>query len=136
MDDTAERINARVCKTAGEFAAAVDVFARDLVPRQVATLQRKIALQALRSVVLKTPVDTGRARGNWQTAIGQTTEDEKLMADPVGEGESVLRHVGFYQIVFLFNNVNYIIYLEDGTSEQAPNGMVQLTLEELKVQFQ
>lgn len=132
MDDTAQRINEKLCKTAGEFNALVDEFAGQFVPDQVTLFQKRIALEALRKIVLRTPVDTGRARGNWQTTIGAAPESESLQADPIQAGVNAIHQLGAFSIVFVSNNVPYIIYLEDGTSQQAPAGMVQLTLEELK----
>ena len=34
---------------------------------------QKIGIDALKNVVKKSPVDTGRFRGNWQTTIGTPT---------------------------------------------------------------
>jgi hypothetical protein len=135
VDDTAERINSRVCETAAEFNAAVDEFADKLIPAQVTLLQKKVALLALQKIVMRTPVDTGRARGNWQTTISVTPEDENRQGDPVQAGVEMLQGLGVFQVVFISNNVPYIIYLEDGTSKQAPEGMVQLTMEELTGMF-
>jgi len=135
MDDTAKRINEKVCKTAEEFNGLLDEFVKDLVPREVRNTQRRVALDVLNRIVMKTPVRTGRARSNWQTSIGSAPESVVWLEDPVKTGEIVLGSLPVYSIVFLTNNVPYIIYLEDGTSKQAPNGMVALSFEEMKAQF-
>jgi len=154
MDDTAQRINEKVCSTAQEFNALVDEFAQDLMPQQVTLLQKKVALELLRQVVFRTPVDTGRARGNWQTCVGQAGEAEVILvplpdhtpydasppidvagADALTAGMNALKSLGNWQTVFIFNNVPYIIYLEDGTSRQAPWGMLRLSLLSLEEMF-
>ncbi len=111
----------------------------------VIAFQKKIAFEALNRVTNKTPVDTGRARGNWQLNIGTIPDS---LIDITGEKEPVtstvlerelgkVKELGFGQIVYVINNVNYITFLEQGSSEQArnPDGMVQVTIEELRQFF-
>ncbi|MCP4660987.1 MAG: hypothetical protein GY856_36765 [bacterium] len=100
-------------------------------------LQRKLALQALRGVVTRTPVDTGRARGNWQTTTARPADDQVagVGADPIAEGTPTITAAPPFGVIWLSNNVPYIEVLEDGSSAQAPNGMLNLTLGELRTQF-
>ena len=96
------------------------------------------------SIVKKTPIDTGRARANWNVSEGSpdisTTEDTRTspmsknkMPDPNGD-----------ESIFISNNLPYITVLEyggfpnppdkdggktvNGFSKQAPEGMVGVTL--------
>lgn len=57
-------------------------------------------------IVRRTPVDTGTARDGW-----------------------VLAQEG--SVATINNDVPYIDELEEGSSKQAPNGMVRITLEEV-----
>jgi hypothetical protein len=93
---------------------------------------RKIALNAYDKVTKKTPVQTGRARGNWNTSVDKadTTIDEsatqiKTPSFKQGDGKKVM---------FIANSLPYINRLEHGWSKQArnPNGMVSVTMAELK----
>ena len=94
---------------------------------------RKITLETFRGVILKTPVDTGRARGAW--GIGADPADR---LDPSGGAAvadvvqalrpGVFRNGGE---MVLSNNLPYIGRLEYGYSQQAPGGMVRLTLTEI-----
>ena len=100
------------------FSAAVDKFVMATNKRAV-TVQKKIAFDLLRGVVKRTPVDTGRARGNWQLSIGQPAEGEtgeKLkktnQTNPAQQAK--LKGLPPYQIVWLTNNVPYIEVLEFG----------------------
>jgi len=52
--------------TLRQFNFEIDNFVKKLVPEEIVLFQKKIALEALRKLVKRTPVDTGRARGNWQ----------------------------------------------------------------------
>ena len=102
---------------------------------------RKIALDLFSRIVLKTPVKTGRARMNWHVSIGQIRDElialeaeysatgayQKALADATAEINS---YNDAELAIFILNNLPYIERLEDGSSVQAPNGMVRITLEE------
>ena len=123
-------------KNLPEFNLALEKFAKSIPAELIPTLQRKIGLEALRRIVLKTPVDTGRARGNWQTTINRSVESEHWQTDPIEAGTATLAgEIPPYAVVYLTNNVIYILPLEHGHSKQAPYGMVGLTLEELRLMF-
>lgn len=104
---------------------------------QTSLVTRGLALRVLSGVVLKTPVDTGRARGNWQTNVGRGTREEIDVEDKGGNSTvakglaAIGKQKGFQQIS-LDNNVPYIGRLEDGSSRQSPPGnMVAGTLASL-----
>ena len=122
-----------------QFNATVQRFA-DSVPEKIIPLHKKIGLEALRRVVLKTPVDTGRARGNWQVSIGDPAltmleAADRTGSDTIAIGTAQLENLKAYETIFLTNNVPYIIYLEEGSSKQAPAGMVKMTVDELAGMF-
>lgn len=89
---------------------------------------RAVALELFGSIIKDTPVDTGRARGNWQTSIGAPASGE---VDRLGERESLSElgseagKFGGGQVIYLSNNLPYIQRLELGWSDQAPAGMVR-----------
>jgi hypothetical protein len=95
-------------------------------------------------VVNKTPVDTGRARGNWQTTLGTPATGEIEREDgsrapsnvSYTEGLPTIEQVPAFGVIWLSNNLPYIERLENGYSQQAPNGMVSTTVTEIQVQFQ
>jgi hypothetical protein len=142
--------------TAGARAAAAR---RDLAAMQrhaagvpsVAT--RVYALEAMRRLVLKTPVDTGRARGNWQVGEGAPNATVTDAVDPggsrvAGELATAINALAGQQVVYLTNGLPYIPVLEfggypqreggtlkvtpQGFSRQAPQGMIGVTVEELR----
>jgi len=123
-----------------EFINEIDDFVAS-IPDKVTTLQKKIVLEALRRVVLKTPVDTGRARANWQVTIAKPAtsviDNFSELSDGavIEKGLVAIAELPPYQIVFVSNNVNYIEFLEEGSSKQAPEGMAALTIEELRQMF-
>lgn len=98
---------------------------------------KKIALEVLTRVVLKTPVQSGRARGNWFVTINEPDMSVADQVDPtgrlaIGEGTSVITAMPSAQTVIIQNNLPYIGKLESGSSQQAPVGMVAVTIAEIK----
>lgn len=125
-----------------EFSRAVIDFKQRLLPEQYLLFQKKLAFQLLNGVVLKTPVDTGRARGNWQVGIDEIPRDVLDVTDLNGNstmasGSKVLAGLvpGGFQIVYIANSLPYIVPLENGHSRQAPQGMLALTIAEIETQF-
>ena len=99
---------------------------------RIADVIRKAELQMLSEVVLGTPVDTGRARGNWQFSEGRPATGELNTFDKTGLGtmanaatEIAAAKVGGPDW-FLSNNVPYILMLEFGHSKQAPAGFARI----------
>lgn len=122
-----------------DFELAIDRFA-DLGDEEFLKLTRAVNLQALRGLVLRTPVDTGRARGNWQTTVRQPAAGEVERADKgggeaVADGANLVSRLELFEDTWLTNNVPYILALEDGSSQQAPSGMLAATMESLEAQF-
>ena len=123
-----------------EFNSEIDAFTKT-IPDKVVALQKKIVLEALKRLVEKTPVKTGRARGNWQATIDAAAEGQLEVLDKDGgatitKGIAALTGLPPYSIVWISNNVDYIEFLEDGSSKQAPAGMLAITVEELRMMFE
>ena len=98
---------------------------------------RAMALQLFGSIITRTPVDTGRARGNWQVTInspanGTTENNDKGGQRTLAEGSQTIASRSGDQSLYFTNNLPYIEPLENGWSEQAPAGMVRVTLTEFE----
>lgn len=125
-----------------DFARRIRIRGRQ-VEEGVNRIVRKVALIADRELVLETPVDTGRARSNWQVSLGSPITAQR---EPYAPGEGLGRGEGQNaagalaqaqeqiaerrpgQTVYITNNVGYIGPLNDGTSAQAPAGFVQAAI--------
>nr|WP_309504287.1 hypothetical protein [uncultured Roseovarius sp.] len=102
-----------------------------------------VGLTGLRGLVLKSPVDTGRFKGNWNVGVGQMDLKTTETVDPSGGGTitradrelTAYASAEGFPVINLTNNLPYAVRLEDGHSNQAPNGMVGLTVAELAAQF-
>lgn len=146
------------------FTAAVEKAGKDVPAEQVQELQRHMGLAALKGVVFETPVDTGRARGNWQATIGaQATSvldvEDKEGSSTISANEGTVLSAKPYTVTWITNNLPYIEVLEfglfdppnpgpskqkrqegktlvkGGFSRKAPGGMVRITLARLEKAF-
>ncbi len=119
-----------------KFHRALDE-ALDELPEQANDIKAYVALNLLNRIVQKTPVDTGRARGNWQLSLRTPAEgevanaEEQTPASVVIEGENEIANVAPGETIWISNNLPYIGRLEEGWSQQAPQGMVALSLAEV-----
>jgi hypothetical protein len=119
--------------TGSSFRLALERFGENAAGK-TQLIVRKVALDLFRGVVMDTPVDTGRARANWQVslgrpAIGQVKHDSgspELAAEAaIGAGTPTIQAAPGDVAIYLTNNVPYIVPLEEGHSGQAPQGMVR-----------
>jgi len=124
----------------------------DKVLKDVETVIRVTGLEAFSRIIKMTPVESGRARGNWQVSFDKPKSNVLNTKDKTGSKSitkasttlgkfSILSHKGIY----LTNNIPYIQKLEygwypnppkkgtgktvGGFSKQAAQGMVRVTLQ-------
>lgn len=95
------------------------------------------AVEILNGVVLDTPVDTGRARGNWQASLNSPISST-LPVNDTGGGSTISKGAGVSQkaklgdSIFYTNNLPYIGRLNDGSSAQAPRMFVEANVKRVK----
>lgn len=118
--------------------ADLDGFAKqmNLIAKRVGdnagALVRKVAVAVDGAVVLATPVDTGRARSNWQVEIDAKATGE---AEPMSAQEAIAlakQKIATHkdgQTIHITNNLPYISALNNGSSAQAPKGFVEAAVE-------
>lgn len=108
------------------------------VPKNADEIVRKVALAADQTIVMATPVDTGRARANWQVGIGNAPSGTVDYAG--GAGGSISYAIGAAKSVvttykgqpggiWLVNNLPYIQRLNEGWSAQAPAKFVEQAID-------
>lgn len=115
------------------FARRIRALARRM-PDNVDKIVKQAAIAVDQAVVLATPVDTGRARGGWQVGLGGPSTEDLGLLDQSGaaaiarnNGAILTRRLG--QDIFISNNVEYIGFLNEGSSSQAPAGFVELAVQ-------
>ena len=111
---------------------------------EIKEVRKTYAFALYSSIVRKTPVDTGRARGNWNITVGHDDTLPKENTVPQFKSVEEVPKVEGDETIFISNNLPYITKLEyggypnppkkgsgktvNGYSKQAPEGMVGVTL--------
>lgn len=125
---------------ARDFKLQLDKWFKDECEDRIRLAVQKIGIDILRRVILKTPVDTGRLRGNWLVAIGSpatgtVSRSDKEGDEAIREGSAVITGLSEAQAIHITNNLPYAARIENGHSTQAPAGMVAVTLAEVEAFF-
>ena len=103
----------------------------DQIESEIATRVRVIAMAMLNEITLRSPVDTGRFRGNNIVSIGAPVFSQSANVDPTGSatisaGLNAVTGLEPFTVVYIQNNLPYAERLENGWSDQAPGGVYGL----------
>lgn len=113
------------------------IAAETKIKGDIKKFHQQVVAELFKRIVLRTPVDTGRARGNWQIEIGGPAQGILDVVDKSGDGTilkeiSKLDDIPPFSLVHISNNLEYISYLEhEKRSPQHPEGMVEISLTEM-----
>lgn len=117
-------------------------FSKDLsvsaeLEKEVAEETAKTAVRIFRNLVIATPVDEGRARGNWQMSSsgfkeGEVDNVDKSGGSTINEGTKQANRAtnDKYPTLYISNNVKYIERLNQGWSQQAPKKFVEKAIKQ------
>lgn len=120
--------------------AEIERQSRDLIQeikREVHLTRKKVVFQLFKDLVAATPVDTGRARAAWTISEGSPSDDvppegqDHYPSPDISNAVVALDEDKPFGVIWIVNNVVYIVALDDGHSGQAPAGMTSLALSNL-----
>ena len=119
------------------------------IPREVNKIVRTIALVVDQSLVLRTPVDTGRARSGWVVSLNEPSTETPEPFNPlprgtdpekfgeganargaIAQGREVIGRRRPEQTLYIVNNNDYIDELNRGSSAQAPEMFVEMAIQD------
>lgn len=91
---------------------------------------RATAINLLSGLVRTTPVDSGRAKGNWfvsTSSPNRAVKEDRRSGQALSQGNQVIIQAkdDDYPTITISNNLPYIQRLNDGWSEQAPKKFVE-----------
>lgn len=101
-------------------------------------VHKKVAIDLFTRVIQRTPVDTGRLRGNWQAEFREYADGILDTLDPDGAQAMALVVAKITSApanvaLTLTNNLPYARRIEyDNWSKQAPGGMVRVSVREFQ----
>jgi hypothetical protein len=99
---------------------------------------KTVGFELVRRIVLKTPVDQGRLRANWQVTIGSPASGMIDTTDKQGQAtiQAAMMAVEKFpgSVMWITNNLPYArrIEFEGHSSVKAPAGMVRVSIAELQ----
>ena len=122
---------------AEHFSIDLTRWGASLEKEQAPKFIRKIALELLKKVTMKSPVDTGRFLANWMTGIGgaDETTTESTVDDAVMRGSIILSAYRDLKQIHISNNLPYAAALEHGHSMKAPLGVAEISVAEIEAHF-
>ena len=122
---------------AKQFSIDLTRWGNSLEKEQAPKFIRKIALDLLKKITVKSPVKTGRFKANWMTGIGgaDETTTESTVDDAVMRGSIILSAYRDLKQIHISNNLPYAAALEHGHSMQAPLGVAEISVEEIEAHF-
>jgi hypothetical protein len=98
----------------------------DSLRSAVSGVVKMLALEIDRELRRATPIDTGNARRNWISSVGQpNTEEAKDDSARAAGLQAVLAYELASGALWVANVVPYILRLNYGSSQQAPAGFVE-----------
>lgn len=124
----------------GEFTASIDRWVGQL-DKHLDELVQNVAFEIAENVIVGgryspgTPIDTGWARASWWVSVGDpgtphqnsvNIEGKQVQPDPASVAPAATAKAG--DTVWLLSNTEYMPVLEYGWSQQAPQGMIRITL--------
>jgi hypothetical protein len=122
-----------------QFQSAFSRWAQTEPRARVHQAVRFLGLEALRRVILRSPVDQGRYRANHRLSLSTPVEIEIETEDVTGAatlaaGTAVVQSIqdtGPFLALWLANPASHAAALEFGHSSQAPLGIYGITFAEL-----
>ena len=122
---------------AKQFSIDLTRWGNSLEKEQALKFIRKIALDLLKKITVKSPVKTGRFKANWMTGIGgaDETTTESTVDDAVMRGSIILSGYRDLKQIHISNNLPYAAALEHGHSMQAPLGVAEISVAEIEAHF-
>jgi hypothetical protein len=138
-----------------QWRVSLEQMTKTLPAEQVSMLIRKVTLEALRGIILRSPVGNpslwkskapkgyvgGHFRNNWFIDINDIKPSERKAISKSGADSlsqmSKISNLGDnpYVVVYIHNSLPYARRLEYGWSTQAPHGMVNVTAQSISAIF-
>ena len=112
----------------GNLSEAIRTLGNEQIPKSRREMVNALTQQTLETTRRETPIDTGRSRAAWSSALTQAGQNGSASGAASEEGHAVQSETATISATSSTNRVPYIAYLEYGTSKMAPFAMVRKSL--------
>ena len=104
------------------------------VETKAADVKALVAVEILERLVALSPVKTGRFKNNWRVALNQPEFAALDGVDKTGErtlrrGKAKIAQARLEDDIWITNNVNYALYLEEGTEFMEPRWILRRVID-------
>ncbi len=111
----------------------------------IAQFTKLVAFKVFTKTTMRTPVDTGRARASWNIVVGDSADtsveplakwdgfNDEAEADSIASAKA--NRIRPALVYTISNNLPYIVALENGSSKQAPAGMLRLAIADVRLEL-
>jgi hypothetical protein len=101
--------------------------------KEIKSLVLELMLECQANIIEATPIDTGWARSNWFVVFGEGKDISYNPNISIATAKNLQTFYLYKMLewdrdkgeIYIVNNVPYISYLNEGSSDQAPSGFVQ-----------
>ena len=112
-----------------------------VTPLRLSKALQNTAVETINRLIDRTPVDTGAAKFHWFVRALPYERFDETRTDPSGsrpktDAKRDVRLFRIGQTVWIVNSAPYFVYLEHGSSKQAPSGVVAITFAEVNLLWQ
>ncbi len=97
---------------------------------------KALTKEIFEGIVSKTPVASGSLRASWRIGVNAVDESisfQQSHSNPLPAPKFSMPKFNFGDHIFISNSLPYVFDVENGSSSQAPQGMVRVTLASVKV---
>jgi hypothetical protein len=124
-----------------DWSVPIDSLVNDIYEGDIGAAVRDFGFQGLTGCTEFTPVDTGRLRGAWLVSRGSPRNENSKEEFGGNEGAATqyalangaltISQVRAGDVIYIENNVEYGIFVNDGTDKIPPHRMIERTIERL-----
>lgn len=120
---------------ARSFKKDMNLFA-DKVKVDFSKFRQIVSMKLKTKIEMRSPVDTGRLRGSWAVSDGAPSGwiPPEGTSNALGPIEASFQHP--FDTSYITSNLPYVMAMEFGHSQQAPAGMVRISLAELQTELE
>lgn len=133
-----------------EFQDATRLAFQQIAPDMVRDVEGELAMRLLRVLAKSNPVRTGYSSANWMLDVqavpvgtvepelqkSKATPDSEAIVSRVMERAAAILDAKLLapDVIHITNNVEYVQYIEEGSSPQKPEGFIAQALEAFRVE--
>jgi len=105
---------------------------------------QKYSFDVFKGIVDNSPVDIGNLKSNWKIALNNATNEVNILDKSVSSQQA--GNIAFQSLPkaratlmpdrwVIFNNVDYAVYVNDGTARQRAQFMIETGIEEANIKL-